>query len=103
MPHGIWDLSPHTRDWSQPPALDGWTPNHWPTREVPVLQFESKNTFSSPAPLSLPLHLGPQGIGEPGVELSFFLSEGPSSPSGLFEHETGFTWMMPLGTLQTEK
>ena len=103
MPHGIWDLSPPTRDRNQPPALDGWSPNHWPT---------SGSNFSfgagipppppPPALLPLPLHLGPQVIGESGVELGFFLSEGPSSPSGLFEQETAFTGMTPLGTLQTD-
>ena len=33
-PHGTWNLSSPTRDWTRTPSLEVWSLNHWTTREV---------------------------------------------------------------------
>ena len=33
--HGMWDLSPQTRDQTHVPAVAEQSPNHWTVREVP--------------------------------------------------------------------
>ena len=35
MPHGMWDLSAPSRDWTHVPCIVRWILNHWTTREVP--------------------------------------------------------------------
>ena len=77
MTHGIWDLSPPTRDRNQPPALDGWSPNHWPTSGSTFSFGAGIPSPSPPALLPLPLHLGPQVIGESGLNLASFSQKVP--------------------------
>ena len=38
-PHGMWDLSFPTRDWTSAPALEAQSLNHWTAREVPIKPF----------------------------------------------------------------
>ena len=37
--HAGWSPS---GDWTVPPAMEGWSLNHWTTREVPSLSFKKK-------------------------------------------------------------
>jgi len=32
---GLQNLGSHTRDWTQTPAMEAWSPNYWTAREVP--------------------------------------------------------------------
>ena len=36
-PHSMWDLSSPTRDWSLPPVVEAWSPNHWTARKFLIL------------------------------------------------------------------
>ena len=35
----LWDLVPQSEIKPRPPAVEGWSPNHWPIREVPIYVF----------------------------------------------------------------
>ena len=38
-PHGLWDLSAPTRNWTRATAVKAPSPNHWTTRELPSPLF----------------------------------------------------------------
>ena len=40
------DLSSPTRDWTCAPGVEAWRPNHWTTRDVPQLPFNSVNSVT---------------------------------------------------------
>ena len=39
LPHGLWDLSSLTRDWTLIPCTVRWLLYHWTAREVPMLSL----------------------------------------------------------------
>ena len=41
--HSMRDVSSLTRDQTHAPAVEVWSPNHWTTREVPLLGFKQKS------------------------------------------------------------
>ena len=41
MPRDLWDLSSPTRDWTRPTAMKARNPDHWATKELPILAFWS--------------------------------------------------------------
>ena len=39
MPHGLWDLSSLSRNWTWAMAVKTQNPNHWSTRQLPNVRF----------------------------------------------------------------
>ena len=44
----MWVIVPQPRIKPRPPAVEAWSPNHWTTKEFPILVLKDINYLFSP-------------------------------------------------------